>query len=321
MTTLATATVEADLSTALELGGRALEWTETHGRALLASASFTAQALVLGRLQREETLRARSPARFDVQVARRATTGTEAQLEGAVLYHALALPRVDALFSDASARTLLNRNLRPLLRGYAAAGVPFRYFGTEVLAVLGHPVALVGYDQTAAGAVLIEVLIGLENPCVVRPALKREPPAALYPLLRRSPPAHELLLAAVNGVVDRLGAIPSDVAASLPPASATANCQLPTANSPMPATVSIPLGVVEATVTPHVRITGDLLAGRAALRRFEQRAAEAVASGEKPSSAWLTALDGAPLDGARPEDLLQALALLVPLEIAPGAGR
>jgi hypothetical protein len=309
VTTLATATFDTDLNGALELGGRALEWTETHGRALLASASFTAQALVLGRLQREDTLRARSPARFDVQVARRATTGTEAQLEGAVLYHALALPRVDALFSDASARTLLNRNLRPLLRGYAAAGVPFRYFGTEVLAVLGHPVALVGYDQTAAGAVLIEVLIGLENPCVVRPALKREPPAALYPLLRRSPPVHELLLAAVNGVVDRLGAIPSDVAASLPPASATANYQPPTANSPPPATVSIPLGVVEAVVAPAVRVSGDLLVGRAALSQVEAHAQALLASGQPISDACLTPMHNAPLDGARLPDLLQALRL------------
>jgi hypothetical protein len=305
VTALALATVDTDLDGALELGGRALAWTETNGRALLASASFTTQALVLGRLQREDTLRARSSARFDVQVARRCSTGTEAQLDGAVLYHALALPRVDALFSDASARTLLNRNLRALLRGYAAAGVPFRYFGTEVLAVLGHPVALVGYDQSASGAVLIEVLIGLENPCVVRPALQREPPAALYPLLRRSPPAHELLLAAVAGIVDRLGVTVIDVAGSLPPA--TANCQLPTANSPAPATVAIPLGVVEAVVAPVVRITGDLLIGRAALQSFEERAAEILARDETPTRDLLTVFDGAAIDGARPADLLQAL--------------
>jgi len=307
VTELALATVETDLNGALELGGRALAWTETHGRALLASASFTAQALVLGSLQREDTLRTRGPARFDVPVARRCSTGTEAQLDGAVLYHALALPRVDALYSDASARTLLNRNLRALLRGYAAAGVPFRYFGTEVLAVLGHPVALVGYDQGASGAVLIEVLIGLENPCVVRPALKREPPAALYPLLRRSPPAHELLLTAVNGIVDRLGATAIDVAASLPPA--TANCRLPTANSPAPSTVAIPLGVVEAVVTPAVCITGDLLVGRAALSQVEALAQALLASGQPISDACLTPMHNAPLDGARSPDLLQALRL------------
>jgi len=307
VTELALATVETDLDGALELGGRALAWTETHGRALLASASFTAQALVLGSLQREDTLRARSPARFDVRVARRHSTGTEAQLDGAILYHALALPRVDALYSDASARTLLNRNLRAVLRGYAAAGVPFRYFGTEVLAVLGHPVALVGYDQTASGAVVIEVLIGLENPCVVRPALKREPPAALYPLLRRSPPAHELLLTAVAGIVDRLGVTTIDVGASLPPA--TANYQPPTANSPAPATVSIPLGVIEAVISPVPRITGDLLVSRAALSQVEAQAQSLLTSGQAITDACLVPMHNAPLDGARLPDLLEALRL------------
>lgn len=307
MTQLALATVETDLDGALELGGQALAWTETHGCALLASASLTAQALVLGSLQREETLRARSPARFDVRVTRRYSTGTEAQLDGAVLYHALTLPRVDALFSDASARTLLNRNLRALLRGYAAAGVPFRYFGTEVLAVLGHPVALVGYDQTASGALLIEALIGLENPCVVRPALKREAPAALYPLLRRSPPAHELLLAAVGGIVERLGATVTDVAGSLPPA--TADRQLPTADSAAPATVPIPLGVIEAVISPTPRVSGDVLVGRAALSQVEALAQALLASGQPISDACLTPMHDAPLDGARLPDLLQALQL------------
>lgn len=303
MTALAVATFETDLDGALELGGRALAWTETHGRALLASASFTTNALVLGSLQREDTLRGRSNARFDARTVRRRTSGTEAQLEGAVLYHALALPRVDALFSDASARTLLNRNLRAVLRGYAAAGVPFRYFGTEVLALLGHPVALVGYDQGASGAVLIELLIGLENPCVVRPALKREPPAALFPLLRQTLPAHEFLCKAVSGIADRLGAAPDDVATSLPSALVVPEL-LP---SVVAASVPIPLGVVEAVVAPVVRITGDLLVGGAALRSFEERAAQTLARGEALGSELLTVFEGAPLDGARPADLLQAL--------------
>jgi len=308
VTRLALATVETDLDGALQLGRGALAWTEMHGGALLASASFTARALVLGSLQREDTLRGRSPARFDAPLLRRHSTGTEAQLDGAVLYHALALPRVDALFSDASAATLLNRNLRAVLRGYTAAGVPLRYFGTEVLALLGHPVALVGYDRAASGAVLIEVLIGLETPCVVRPALKREPPAALYPLLRRSPAPHEFLLSAVAGIVDRLGATVVDVAQALPPTASTADCLALTDNSTdAPASIPIPLGVVEAVVEPAPRITGDLLVSRAALARFEQRAAETRERGEQLGADLLALFAGEPLDGARPADLLQAV--------------
>ena len=306
MTELALATFETDLDGALGLAGRALLWTETHQRPLLASASLTADALALGCWQREDTLRGRSGARFDRRVVRRRTSGTEAQLEGAVLYHAFALPSVDALFSDAKARTLLNRNLRAVLRGYAAVGVPFRYFGTEVLAVLGHPVALVGYDQLESGAVLIELLIGLENPCVVRPALRREPPSALYPLLRQAPPAHEFLRSAVSGIVERLGATPVDVAAALPLAPAA---QAPLPSAAVGASVTVPLGVVEAVVAPDVRITGDLLVGSAALRSFEQRASRGLSDGETPDRAWLSVFDDAPLDGARAPDLLQALLL------------
>jgi hypothetical protein len=307
VTGLALATFETDLHGALELGGRALALTEQSGVAVLASASFNAQALVLGALQREQTLRSRSPARFDVPIVRRRTTGTEAQLDGAVLYHALALPRVDALFADASARTLLNRNLRAILRGYAAVGTPLRYFGTEVLALLGHPVALVGYDQLASGATLIEVLIGLENPCVVRPALKREPPAALYALLRQAPPAHEFLRKAVAGIVERLGATPVDVRASLPVAEPE---PVPApVHSVVEASVAVPLGVVEAVVEPELRITGDLLVATPALHRFEYLVDQALVCGDELGDYLFAPFQSAPIDGARPADLLQAVML------------
>ncbi|HYP86698.1 MAG TPA: hypothetical protein VEQ59_01055 [Polyangiaceae bacterium] len=303
MTALGLATIEAGLGEVLALGGRALAWSEAQQAPALVSAGLSGEALVLGRLQREETLQARSPARFEVSLARRATTGTEAQLSGAVLYHALALPRVDALFSDASARTLLNRNLRAILRGYTAAGVPFRYFGTEVLALLGQPVALVGYDQVASGAVLIEVLIGLEAPCVVRSALKREPPAPLYSILRDRPAPLDLLQRAVRGVVERLGATTSNIENALPAAVAVP----PIEASEKIAEVAIPLGVVEAAVAPRVRITGDLLVGSAALSRVEALAQAAADAGVPLSEALLEPLRGEPLDGARPPDLLGAL--------------
>lgn len=306
MTELALATVECELGDALGLGARALSWAERHGAPVLASASCEASAVVLGALQREDTLRRRSSARFELGVTRRRTTGTEAELEGAVLYHALALPRVDALFSDASARTLLNRNLRALLRGYTAAGVPLRYFGTEVLALLGHPVALVGYDQSARGAVLIEVLIGLEKPCVVRPALKREPPAALLAVLRSSEAPRDLLQRAVGGIVERLSLTGRDVAAELS-STALADAAAAPEDSRAPASVTIPLGVVEAVAAPRVRITGDLLVGSAALLRVEAAARATHEGAQALDEAVLAPLQGAPLDGAKPLDVLEAL--------------
>ncbi len=298
---LGVATLETDLDGALGLGWQALALAEA-GRAVLLSASLEADALVLGSLQQVSSLRQRSPARFEARILRRATSGTEAQLSGPLLYHALALPRVDALFPDASSRTLLNRNLRAMLRGYTAAGVPLRYFGTEVLALLGHPVALVGYDQLGSGAVLVEVLVGLENPCVVRSALKREPPAALHALLRREPPRHDLLRAVIEGVVTRLGASAVDVTADLGAAIRTTR-ELPEAA----AEVCIPLGVVEAVVSPQARLFGDLLVSSAALSRVEAAAQAALECGGELGPEILTPLEGAALDGARPADLLTAL--------------
>jgi hypothetical protein len=309
VTTLGVATFETELDGALELGARALAWTEQQRVPLLASACCDASALVLGALQREDTLQRRSTARFSLGLKRRLTTGTEAELEGAVLYHALALPRVDALYPDASARTLLNRNLRAILRGYTAAGVPLRYFGTEVLALLGHPVALVGYEQSASGAVLIEVLIGLEKPCVVRPALKRESPAALRAIVKSSEAPRDFLGRAVTGVVERLGVSARDVASEL---SAVATVPSPVAavapeDSREPANVAIPLGVVEAVAAPHVRLGGDLLASTAALSRVEVLAQEALESGLSLEESVLAPLQGAPLDGARSGDVLAVL--------------
>lgn len=299
MPTLGVLSLETTLDEALSLGARGLLWSEASGLPALVSAVVDAHALVLGKLQREDTLRARSAARFD-QARRRFTTGTEAQLEGQVLYHALCLPRLNALYDDASARTLLNRNLRALLRGYTAAGIPLRYFGTEVLALLGHPVALVGYDQVASGAALIEVFVGLDTPCVVRPALQREPPRSLSEVMKRELSGRELLERVAQGVVERLSASPVDVGLADEPMDLGALPTMP------PSSVPIPLGVVEAA---GARITGDLLVSTAALSEVESLAGAVLESGAPLTEALLEPLRGAPLDGARPPDLLRALSL------------
>lgn len=303
MSELAVATLDTDLPGALSLGSSALGFAEREGVPLLLSARCTTEALVLGALQHPDTLPKRSPARFDGSVLCRRTTGTEAQLRGDVLYHALALPRVDALFPDASARTLLNRNLRALLRGYAGAGIPLRYFGTEVLALHSRPVALVGYDQSPTGAVLIEVLVGLAEPCVVRPAVRREPASSLFGALGRELPPGDLLRSVVAEVLAALGRTPRDVAASLPPA------ELPPAvpRSLPTVTLPIPLGALEACVDPAPSLTGDLLVSRAALDAVLALAASALERGEALTEAVLAPLVGAPLDGARPPDVLRAL--------------
>jgi hypothetical protein len=56
-------------------------------------------------------------------------------------------------------------------------------------------------------------------------------------------------------------------------------------------------------------LTGDLLVGTAALREVEQLAERARRAGAALSDEVLRPLQGSPLDGARPADLLKALQL------------
>jgi hypothetical protein len=56
-------------------------------------------------------------------------------------------------------------------------------------------------------------------------------------------------------------------------------------------------------------VTGDLLVGSAALHEVEQLAERARRGGAALSEEVLRPLQGTPLDGARPADLLQALQL------------
>lgn len=63
---------------------------------------------------------------------------------------------------------VLNRNVRGCLRGLGA-----QYFGSEHLVIAGSPVAWVGFERDAAGRVLVEVLVGVEQ------ALATEPPSTM----------------------------------------------------------------------------------------------------------------------------------------------
>jgi hypothetical protein len=113
---------------------------------------------------------------------------------------------------------------------------------------------------------------------------------------------------AIAGTVERLGATARDVASEL---SVTAAFETAPAvaseDSSAVASVAIPLGVVEAVTVPRVRVSGDLLVSSAALARVEARAQAALESGVPLDESVLAPLQGAPLDGARPPDVLSAL--------------
>ena len=130
----------------------------------LSVALTRGEAVVLGSRQRAgRVVDLAACEAMGVPVLRRATTGTAASLRGNGILWTLALPRVDALLPDATLRTLLNRNVRLLLSGLTRAGATAGYFGREWVAVRHCPAAVLGYDVTDDGRVLVEALIGWSN--------------------------------------------------------------------------------------------------------------------------------------------------------------
>jgi hypothetical protein len=134
--------------------------------------------------------------------------------------------------------------------------------------------------------------------------LKREPPAALRRILRSTDSPRDFLRAAVNGIVQRLGVSDRDVATEL---SGSESAEVSVKDLRAPEAVAIPLGVVEAVIAGHVRVGGDLLVSSAALSRVEQLAQAAWENRLPLDERVLAPLQGAPLDGARPADVLDVL--------------
>ncbi len=150
------------LSHALALGPWALDAARDGHPYLLASV-VRGPAIVLGQRQRAARVIAWDE-RGDTPVYRRATTGTAAYVARTALVWTLALPHVSALLGDATPRTLLNRNVRVFLHGLNRVGALSQYFGREWIAVRHRPCALLGFDVTRDGRVLLEVIAGWEEP-------------------------------------------------------------------------------------------------------------------------------------------------------------
>lgn len=202
------------LESALRAGPALVEAAHASGEACFAASLVErgGPAVVLGRHQRAaRVLDLDGARRAGALVLRRRTAGTAAFVSGRALVFTLALPRVTALFPDASLRTLLNRHVRPFLKGLTAAGVLSHYFGREWVSSRRRPVMLLGFDVEPDGAALVEAFAGFDQPFSVPPwlasgeesAMDRysgQPPAALSELLPEGRgPGH--VLGCVTGAV------------------------------------------------------------------------------------------------------------------------
>lgn len=306
-------TTERSLDAALSLAPALLEVAVGREAAVLMTSRVDVVRTILGARQR----------RRSADLPRRATTGTSVSACGPAIHHALALPAIDALAQDARADTLLNRNLRGFLKGYTRAGARARYFGREVIAFHRRPGALLGYDVRSDGAVLIELVTGLEAPAVRPLDAHSRPPVALSEVLSRRLDWRELVARVHAGVAAQWEADLEELP-DLPDAPARVEPDGPPSDARWGA-VDVPIGRVEVAVirapAPRVWIRGDFLCSTARLDALEDHLATALGAGELDAGLDLEAgiaddrvvrllapLAGTPFHGARPEDVLRALA-------------
>jgi lipoate-protein ligase A len=288
----------------------------------IAASVLEGRAVVLGAAQRAgRVVNMEGCARQDIHVLRRATTGTAAYAGGRAILWTLALPQLTSLWPDTSPRTLLNRNIRGFLRGFTRAGAAAHYFGREWISIRQRPAAIIGFDMDLAGAVLIEVYAGFDQP-VALPELLATPdersvdrwrgktPQSLSELLPQRSPEQiaRAVIEAIAGTADALlepGSIARHALESVAPVTS--------ASDPVPEGLvlsepeRVPIGWLEAAVglpagdkPPRAWLGGDVLAPVHVLAEV----ARAVIAGDAEA---LAALSHAPIDGANFSDLTGAV--------------
>ncbi|MRG92615.1 lipoyl protein ligase domain-containing protein [Polyangium spumosum] len=297
---------------ALALGPALLGRAEQAQAVHVALSLVDGPAVVLGAAQRAgRVVELAACTTRGVVVLRRATTGTAAWLGGRGLVVTLALPHVAALVADATPRTLLNRNVRPLLRGFSHAGALAHYFGREWISLRKRPAALLGFDVTPSGAVLIEVFVGHDEPIALPTSLTSvheraldrfggKQPTSLSEIMPSAAPeafAHALLEGFLARVEEPATALAQDTGEldTSPFAPITSALDpVPEAFVLHPA-ARVPIGWLESASTSpeggerHVWLGGDVLAPRFALDR--------IAHGDAPPP-------DIPLEGATLADLV-----------------
>lgn len=275
--------------------GHTLLGKADRGELWLAGSVVTGPAVALGARQRGPVVTTHP------EVVRRRTTGPAAWIGARALWCSLALPSVDALFADATLASLLNRNVRPWLRGFTRSGMAAAYFGRDHVAVAHRPAALLGYELSPAGAVLLELIVGWDEPVAIPPEFAAPDERALDRWRGRAPVAlgdgrdpWAVLAALGAAVAERAG---EAVTAEAPPGEPWTPAEMPAEAS----AVAVPIGRVEAAR----RADGGLWLGGDALvaTPWLDALADALAHG----TAWPT--DEMALDGARPDDWARAAGL------------
>ncbi len=274
----------------LGLGQSLLNLVSSTGRLALAVEKLGGRGLVLGAHAHAPRITVSS------QLARRVSSGAPLLVDDAV-YVGLALPSVDTLFKDASSRTLLNRNVRPLLGALRRLRCPAVYLGRDWISAgpsSGRRALFgLGFEVTRAGVVLVEAIGSLRSELRV----PREEATDLELALQRFGTRPTLPLVEVaadpSAWIESLrSALCEEVAAGRPLELVQVEPQTvpePEGWTALGTTLEVPIGYLECTTKQGaVRVGGDLLTGRYCLEDLER--------GVEPN-------EDAPIDGATWSDV------------------
>ena len=302
---------EASPGEALALGPALLSRAESDRVPWIAATVVRGPAVLLGAAQRAgRVVRLDACAAASTPVIRRATAGTAAYVGDRAIVWSLALPGVAALAPDATPRTLLNRNVRGFLRGLSRAGAVAHYFGREWISVRHRPAALLGFETTTGGAVLIEVIAGVDAPVALPASLATADEQAVDRWLGKVPAGLGEVLggdaleiaAVVMSTVSRWSATPDEPQA---PFAITPLSPVTREDDPMPPGfvarpgARVPIGWIDVGADPA---TGQVWIGGDVLVPSHVRAA--IARGEEPGDV--------PVEGATIADLRDAVLCLGP---------
>ena len=270
----------------------------------LYGAGLEGDAVIAGAWQRvSEAIRTDAARTHGVEILRRTTGGPAVAAGTGIVYVALALRTAGALLECPPDR-VLNRNVRGALVGLSRGGVPVMYGGREFLSAGGRPVALVGWDRSAEGRVLVEMFVASARTFTPTDALdgyapRRVPrmlgkePTALRDLWQRTPSALDVLGHVVDGYVSSYGLTTEDLARTVAPAETLASPLDEAADASLCWSTSreIPVGLASAGVALDAR--AHVVAARLAGDFFQDRAAPDALSlalvGHAPSRALFAA--------------------------------
>lgn len=259
MTTLRASLVDPCAPEAALARSSALLDAARDGACRLAASVVEGGALVLGARQRAGRVADLAACEASgVTVLRRRTTGAAVVLPARSIVWSLSLPHVAALFADAALDTLLNRNVRLLLKGLVAAGAQAAYFGRDHIAVRHRPAVALGYEVTRDGRVLLEALAGYDGPAVIA-SRRTKDPVALSACVAPSWTPSTLAREVIERAAERAGAdLVWEEPSTVEPLAFVRDelDPLPAGSAPL-ATVDVPIGVVEGATGPW--LGGDAL--------------------------------------------------------------